>query len=179
MSTKPFPCDQCNRRFTTADGIAQHKRDSHGVKIKRKRKRKPQPVAPECPYCGSKTACVDSSIIYGRSYGPIWICGNHPDCDAYVGCHPGTKNPLGRLANPELRAAKKAAHAVFDTLWRKLGMRRSEAYGWLAETLGIHVSQCHIGMFDVDLCERTTEAAKDKQRELLIADGLYQEPAAT
>ena len=28
-------------------------------------------------------------------------------------------------------------------------MKRGQAYGWLAEQLGIDKSDCHIGMFDV------------------------------
>lgn len=27
-----------------------------------------------CPYCGKPTEYVDSSIIYGRSYGMIYLC---------------------------------------------------------------------------------------------------------
>ena len=60
-----------------------------------------------CPYCGKPTEYVDSSIIYGRSYGMIYLCR---DCRAYVGVHKGTDQALGRLANAELREAKKEAH---------------------------------------------------------------------
>ncbi|WP_088258626.1 zinc-finger-containing protein [Fimbriiglobus ruber] len=34
----------------------------------------------------------------------VLACERYPTCDAYVGCHPGTETPLGRLANKELRA---------------------------------------------------------------------------
>lgn len=27
-----------------------------------------------CPYCGNRTEYVDSSVIYGRSYGMIYLC---------------------------------------------------------------------------------------------------------
>lgn len=37
-----------------------------------------------CPYCGKPTEYVDSSVIYGRSYGMIYLCR---DCRAYVGVH--------------------------------------------------------------------------------------------
>ena len=40
-----------------------------------------------CPYCGNRTEYVDSSVIYGRSYGMIYLCW---DCMAYVGVHKGT-----------------------------------------------------------------------------------------
>ena len=71
---------------------------------------------PTCPYCGSRARLVDSTAIYGRSYGMTWVCERYPSCGAYVGCHPGTTTPLGRLADKKLRAAKKAAHAAFDPL---------------------------------------------------------------
>ena len=66
-----------------------------------------------CDYCGRETEYVDSKVIYGKSYGKIYLCRN---CMAYVGVHKGTDKPLGRLANAELRNWKKAAHAVFDSV---------------------------------------------------------------
>ena len=59
-----------------------------------------------CDYCGRETEYVDSKVIYGKSYGKIYLCRN---CMAYVGVHKGTDKPLGRLANAELRNWKKAA----------------------------------------------------------------------
>ena len=57
-----------------------------------------------CDYCGRETEYVDSKVIYGKSYGKIYLCRN---CMAYVGVHKGTDKPLGRLANAELRNWKK------------------------------------------------------------------------
>lgn len=79
---------------------------------------------------------------------------------AYVGCHPGTEQPLGRLADAKLRLAKSHAHAVFDPIWeRKMakegcskGEARGKGYAWLAGQLGIDPKDCHIGMMDVDTC---------------------------
>ena len=34
-----------------------------------------------CDYCGTKADLVDSSVIYGKSYGDIYLC---PNCGAYV-----------------------------------------------------------------------------------------------
>ena len=92
-----------------------------------------------CPYCGNPTEYVDSSVIYGRSYGMIYLCR---DCRAYVGVHKGTDQALGRLANAELREAKKDAHL------------------WLSIQLGIPREICHIGMFDVKDCKRVVELCK-------------------
>ena len=69
-----------------------------------------------CPYCGDKPEYVDSSAVYKRSYGMIYLCRL---CDAYVGVHKGTSNSLGRLANAALRQYKMEAHAAFDPIWRE------------------------------------------------------------
>lgn len=113
-----------------------------------------------CPYCkGEATYLESSAVIYGgRDYGPRYYC---EPCDAHVGCHRGTKEPLGRLANAELRALRTKAHAAFDPLW-KAKMRiagwpkaraRNAAYKWLAEELDVPPEKCHIGMFDKSACK--------------------------
>lgn len=107
-----------------------------------------------CPYCGGKPIYTDSSIIYGRSYGMIYLC---KPCDAYVGVHKGTDVPLGRLANKELRLWKKKAHAAFDPLWKFKKITRSRAYETLSKELNISKKDAHIGMFDVDQCKRVVE----------------------
>jgi hypothetical protein len=89
---------------------------------------------------------------------------------AWVGCHPGTTRPLGRLADAALRRAKIHAHDAFDRIWRTLHARRQAAepgytlgrarasrYRRLAELLGIPPQACHIGMFDVETCRRVIE----------------------
>lgn len=127
----------------------------------------------KCPYCHSFATLEKSSKVYGKDYGFMYICTNFPSCDAYVGCHPGTKKPLGRLANSELRYYKKLAHAHFDPLWkRKLAIRikergkykkswaRGSGYKWLGEQLGLKLEDCHIGMFDIETCKKVIELCK-------------------
>lgn len=66
-----------------------------------------------CPYCNKPAVWVENKEIYGRNYGKsymTWLCR---DCDAYVGCHNNTKKPLGRMANKELREARKEAKSLF------------------------------------------------------------------
>ena len=119
-----------------------------------------------CPYCNQPASLVDGVTIYPHRPDlyekKFYLC---PPCDAYVGCHGGTAEPLGRLANAELRAAKIEAHAAFDTRWRGVGRcTRSEAYKWLAGRLGIPWKDCHIGMFDVEQCRRVVEICSEAQR---------------
>ena len=106
----------------------------------------------KCPYCGRATELADSAEIYGgRSYGMIYLCR---PCDAYVGCHNGTINAKGRLADAELREWKKKAHNAFDPIWQERHMRRKLAYAWLSEKMGVPSEYTHIGMFDVAECKK-------------------------
>ncbi len=121
--------------------------------------------APICPYCGAASEFVGGDAIYPHrpdlAEKKFWRCA---PCEAYVGCHKGTPEPLGSLANAELRKVRTQAHAAFDPLWdmqlTEVGpvMKRKEAYAWLARELGIPVEECHIGMFNVELCQRTINA---------------------
>lgn len=115
-----------------------------------------------CPYCGKEAQLVNGDTIYPHrpdlAHLRFYVC---QPCDARVGCHPGTARPLGRLANAELRQAKMEAHAAFDPLWRSGLMKRRDAYGWLAERLGIERDQCHIGYMDVVECRRVVEACRE------------------
>lgn len=119
-----------------------------------------------CPYCAQPAKFMPSSesIYHGRDYGPVYAC---LPCEAWVGCHPGTQRPLGRLANAELRALKVRAHAAFDPIWKDRfnkkhaldhrytkAMARGGRYKALAAMMGIPQHECHIGMFDEDRCRR-------------------------
>jgi hypothetical protein len=116
-----------------------------------------------CPYCGAPTELIDSGEIYhGTSYGQAWICR---PCQAWVGCHRGTSDPLGTLANAPLRAARHRAHAALDRLWKRGRrgdrQRRSDTYRWLAAQLGIAQDDCHIGHFDEDTCQQVVEICEE------------------
>ena len=110
-----------------------------------------------CPYCNKKAELVDSSVVYGRSYGMIYLCKCVPSW-AYVGCHQGSYKPLGRLADKQLREYKKKTHKAFDQIWKSGKTTRREAYSWLAKTMGIPEEECHVGMFDVERCQQAMTA---------------------
>lgn len=118
-----------------------------------------------CDYCGRQAEFVDSKVIYGRSYGNIYLCRN---CMAYVGVHKGSDRPLGRLANAELRFWKKEAHSTFDPLWKfgKFRHNRNAAYQWLAEQMNLPIEQTHIGMFDVGQCKQAINLIYKQKGEL-------------
>lgn len=118
-----------------------------------------------CPYCGDKSEFIDSKEIYGKSYGKMYSCKK---CNAYVGVHEGTEISLGRLANKELREKKKEAHLVLDPLWKKKididkvskYEARSCAYNWISATLNINPKFCHIGMMDIETCNKLISLCK-------------------
>lgn len=120
-----------------------------------------------CPYCKGPTEFVNSSVIYGKSYGMIYICAK---CDAYCGVHKGTTNSLGRLANADLRFWKQEAHKYFDMIWRSENMNRKELYKLLAEHLQIPEQYCHIGMFSTKTCKEVVQWSKQLLNDLRRLD---------
>jgi zinc-finger-containing domain len=133
----------------------------------------------DCPYCGSGVKKATGLQVYGKRCRPefenhfYWVCDQFPWCDAYVGCHAGTDEPLGRLADRELRSWKEKAHLFFDPLWKRKierlrqkkggyyeGIRheaRSAGYAWLANKMGLSLEDCHFGSFDIAQCKAAIE----------------------
>ncbi len=73
----------------------------------------------------------------------IWFCIN---CGACVGTHKDTDEPLGKMANSNIRFLRAVAHRAFDPIW-KLGYKsRDEAYLWMQQEL--NVSDAHIGVLN-------------------------------
>ena len=100
----------------------------------------------KCNYCNNEAEWVENKVIYGRNYGDsymIWLCR---PCDAYVGCHQNTKNPLGRMSNKEERELKKEVKKAYLAKFEQYGKRWY--YKHLAEMLDIPMQEAHFGMFD-------------------------------
>ena len=117
----------------------------------------------KCLYCEQEAVLTNGQELYPHREDlwelPFYICR---PCNAYVGCHPGTTKPLGRLANAELRSMKSMAHRFFDVIWKSKEMTRGQAYAWLANQLNLDKHQCHIGMFDVDMCTKVIEVCRKR-----------------
>lgn len=116
----------------------------------------------KCPYCSEDAILVTGADIYPHrpdlACKSIWKCP--AKCGAHAGCHPSTNTPLGRLANSELRGWKQKAHCAFDPLWKKMHgvpVARKIMYAKLAEKMNITSRECHIGMFDIDMCKKVVE----------------------
>ena len=108
-----------------------------------------------CPFCRSNVSLIDSARVYGQSYGFIYLCNAYPNCDARVGCHPGTIIALGTLANKELRRWRNLAHRKFDPLWQSgVFSSRQAAYKWLSKAMKLPLDKTHVAMFDIRQCQR-------------------------
>lgn len=112
----------------------------------------------KCPYCGAKARLMDSVVVYGKSYGKVYVCDNYPDCDSYVGVHKGTDRPLGTLANKELRTARVGCHRKFDESWKSGRSTREDAYKTLSIITGIE--NPHFGQFTLEQCNAFLETTK-------------------
>lgn len=115
----------------------------------------------KCNYCGKEAEWVNNKEIYGKSYGEknqmMWLCR---PCNAYVGCHNNTKEPLGILANKELREIKIKAKNLFKEQYiSKYG--KSKAYKYLAERMEIKPKEAHFGMFDIEMCNKFINIIKE------------------
>ena len=103
-----------------------------------------------CPYCQKEALWVSNEEVYGNRYGKSYMCYFCKDCDAYVGCHQNTTQPLGIMANRELRQLRMQCHALFDPFWKEGGMTRKNAYRFLVNKTGVR----HISQTTKEECER-------------------------
>lgn len=143
-------------------------------KAERREQAKILKLRPKCIECaGQEAQPVGGDVVYphrpdlkGKRF---WLC----PCGAYVGTHDGTWKPLGYPAKAATHAARRAAHAAFDPLWRakmaKEGctqkVARGAGYWWLSEQLGIPVQDCHIAMFDAATARRVVEVVANARKK--------------
>lgn len=125
-----------------------------------------------CPVCQRLPSLTTGAEIWpGRpelADKPVWRCDACPD--AYVGCHPGTTEPLGFPAGPELRRARMFLHKRMDPLWQTADLTggygtlsqkdaravqvaaRARIYRFLAACLKVDPERCHTAQFSLEQC---------------------------
>lgn len=65
------------------------------------------------------------------------------------------ENIQGFVASEKLRKLRQTTHWYVDILWKtKIINSRTDCYSFLANSLNIGISRCHIGMFDEKLCHK-------------------------
>lgn len=115
-----------------------------------------QKIVLNCPYCGGEGHLQPGSkVSHHKRSELLYLCNNHPRCDAYVGVHEGSLLPLGSMANPRLRKLRRMAHDVFDPLWKDNSnvLGRKAAYEAAALVMGIE-GEFHIGNLNERSCEQ-------------------------
>lgn len=135
------------------------------------RVKEPLPKPTECPFCRDpqtgepypgSVEIAHHMDIYGKVYGDwpwVYRCQY---CDARTGMHPYTDIPLGTLADQKTRIARTQCKKHFEKLWRynDSPLTRKQAYRWLADQMGIPVSECHFGWFSAERCYRARDICK-------------------
>ncbi len=146
-----------------------------------------------CPYCARPTIRTNGFVVYGRldlKSKRIIACFH---CDAWVGCHSSTGEPLGAIANKEVRDARRRGHAAFDPLWDKDKARkgmpagwtppfhgRPSAYAWLAKELGLVPGTLHFAqMTDLEQIAKAVALCHAKTSEVNRALGAAKRKATT
>lgn len=108
---------------------------------------------------------VSNAQVYGgRTYGSgkCYLCDS---CGAYVGTHkPRPDEAMGILADKDMRAMKRAAHELFDSMWSSQA-ERAAMYRWLANRLGIDHSECHFGYFDKAMLAKSIDIMLEHMME--------------
>ena len=124
-----------------------------------------------CRYCGGAVRLVSASKVYGPAAAArlgierqsFYQCQN---CNARVGCHPGSTRPLGNLANEALRMKRMETHHVFDSFCKERGMSRTQAYKWMAKKMRLSEELAHIGGFEIDRCQKLIKLCeKERNKE--------------
>ena len=122
-----------------------------------------------CRYCGGAVRLVSASKVYGPAAAArlgIERQSFYQNCNARVGCHPGSTRPLGNLANEALRMKRMETHHVFDSFWKERGMSRTQAYKWMAKKMRLSEELAHIGGFEIDRCQKLIKLCeKERNKE--------------
>lgn len=96
--------------------------------------------APVCPKCGRQAFGMETRYGVRHRCCDLWSWDGAPLVDAAT------------------HEARKAAHAAFDTLWKRHGMTRSQAYRALSAQLGIKPKDCHMKLMSAEMALRVPKA---------------------
>lgn len=96
--------------------------------------------APTCPICGKRARETSTRFGLRNQCCGLWSWDRHP------------------LVSAETHAARNAAHAAFDGLWKGGAMSRREAYRRLQGEMGLSSDQCHMKLMDKETAEMVPAA---------------------
>ena len=135
----------------------------------RKKKKSNDYSSMRCPYCGSTVVYRSAKGIYSKRYenAMLYVCSKYPECDAYVKCHPGTRIPMGQLADKKLRTLRQQAHKSFNRLFESGLMSRKCAYEWLSETIMLPQGWTHIGELGEYYCNEVIRESENYYQRIM------------
>lgn len=111
-----------------------------------------------CPYCGAPAIYRPASMVHGNNTWQkgthLYVCSQWPDCDSYVTAHKSSHQPMGSLANKNLRHKRIQAHQALEELRQTRHMETWAVYVWIQMKLKLTPDKAHIGMFSEDMCDR-------------------------
>jgi hypothetical protein len=120
-----------------------------------------------CPKCGGRATRVTGAAVYPhRKDLKLKKFHQCKPCDYQVGCHGKTWKPLGEMAGPETREARKHTHYFVDRIWKRGFMTRPETYTWLSQELDLPKSKTHIALFDTETCGKAQDLAMDYLKDM-------------
>lgn len=122
------------------------------------------PVLPDltCPECGDPMRLVET---FWSDHPWQWRCVRSPLCSGTHGAHPDG-SPLGVPGDSLTKAARAAAHDVFDRLWKSGAMSRGKAYQELDAALGSEPGGSHFGAMPIAECQRAQAWAAERLKFL-------------
>lgn len=123
-----------------------------------------------CPYCNKEATFMSSKDFYGTDYGTnLYVC---KPCDARVGAHKNTSEPLGTMANAMLRQVRMDAHKLVDPIWKNPfnSNTRSVVYKAISSLMNIPIEETHIGMFDYGKCQAVMYLVRNGEIEAYLKE---------
>ncbi|MTJ02669.1 zinc-finger-containing protein [Idiomarina piscisalsi] len=114
-----------------------------------------------CCYCNATASFQKFDKLNRRQGNYGYICDGL--CDASVSYHEGDKMPMGTLADEPLRKLRDRAKKAVDAFAIKSGLGLTDAYGLMAERMGLSMVDIPIARLDFEQCEaylRSIESLK-------------------
>lgn len=111
--------------------------------------------------CGE---CGEDMILKKSRHGLFYSCSKFPVCRGSHGAHQGSGLPLGKPAKYETRRLRSEAHKIFDGYWKRIGLKKYDAYKFLANLMQIAPKKAHIALFNKSQCTKLIKKIKKRQQ---------------
>jgi hypothetical protein len=102
----------------------------------------------------------------------LFVCSRYPKCERRVAADKKLQYPYRTYADKQLRQKRIEAHKVFNQLWERGFVSKSQAYKWTQSRFGLNRDQTHIGMFSEYMCgELIKESEQFLQNNGIVREG--------